>query len=415
MTLSIPNGENYNDSRNNFRADPNLVKELNEILSIENAAAVRIASRIDSTPIEALKEILKRHLDVTNIQKNRLQDIIRQFGGKPTDAKANLLSSFVSSSTSTTATTQSENNLPENLKIEDQRKSLKHSLPEDYEIVQLRQDFAINHYELMAYESLIESMQTMDIPYKQENVSLLEKSMREEELMVYWYKTHTPLILDNLWPKVIHTSMRRGQNYLLDHISTKIPIIIIYADLVGSTKMSMTLPIDNLVSIVRIFDYHISNVVDTLGGYVLKYAGDAVISFFPSRIDNQNKYLSSDTAVESGKLMINSIKEEVNSFMHKIYKYPELSVKIGIDAGENAIVQFGYDQRSPIDILGYGMNVASKIMSITGANKVSIGDNVYKSLDPNLQDEFHELTITDRWKYVNYGTDRPYKIYTLNT
>ncbi|MFI5405400.1 MAG: DUF892 family protein [Nitrososphaerales archaeon] len=411
----MPNSENYDDSRNNFRADLNLVKELNEILSIENAAAVRIASRIDNTPIEALKEILKRHLNVTNIQKIRLQDIIRQFGGKPTDAKADLLSSFVSSSSTTTGTTQSENNLPENSKIEEQSKILKQSLPEDYEIVQLRQDFVINHDELMAYESLIENMQVMDIPHKQENLSLLEKSMREEEFMVYWYKTHTPLILDNLWPKVIHTSMRRGQNYLLDHISTKIPIIIIYADLVGSTKMSMTLPIDNLVSIVRIFDYHISNIVDTIGGYVLKYAGDAVISFFPSRVDNQNRYLSSGTAVESGKLMINSIKEEVNSFMHKIYKYPELSVKIGIDAGENAIVQFGYDQRSPIDILGYGMNVASKIMSVTGANKVSIGENVYKSLDPSVQDEFHELTITDRWKYVNYGTDKPYKIYTLNT
>ena len=411
----MPNGENYDNSRNNFPADLNLVKELNEILSIENAAAVRIASRIDNTPIEALKEILKRHLDVTNIQKIRLQDIIRQFGGKPTDAKADLLASFATYSSTTTGPTQSENNLPENLKIKEQNKMLKHSLPEDYEIIQLRQDFAINHDELMAYESLIENMQVMDIPRKQENLSLLEKSMREEELMIYWYKTHTPLILDNLWPKVIHTSVRRGQNFLLDHISTKIPIIIIYADLVGSTKMSMTLPIDNLVSMVRIFDYHISNVVDTLGGYVLKYAGDAVISFFPSRVDDQNKYLSSDTAVESGKLMINSIQEEVNSFMHKIYKYPELSVKIGIDAGENAIVQFGYDQRSPIDILGYGMNVASKIMSITGANKVSIGENVYNSLDPNLQDEFHELTISNQWKYVNYGTDKPYKIYTLNT
>ncbi len=410
----MPRSENYNDSKNHVQSELDLVKELNEILSIENASAVRIASRIDSTPIEALKEILKRHLDVTNIQKIRLQDIIRQFGGKPTDAKADLLSSFVSSST-TTGATQSEINLQENLEKDEQNKILKRSIPEDYEIVLLRQDFAINHDELMAYESLIENMQMIDIPHIQECLSLLEKSMREEELMVYWYKTHTPLILDNLWPKVIHSSMRRGQNYLLNHISTKIPIIIIYADLVGSTKMSMTLPIDNLVSIVRIFDYHISNVVDTLGGYVLKYAGDAVISFFPSRIDNQNKYLSSDTAVESGKLMIDSIKEEVNSFMHKIYKYPELSVKIGIDAGENAIVQFGYDQRSPIDILGYGMNVASKIMSVTGANKVSIGENVYKSLDPNLQDEFHELTITDRWKYVNYGTDRPYKIYTLNT
>jgi adenylate cyclase len=101
--------------------------------------------------------------------------------------------------------------------------------------------------------------------------------------------------------------------------------------------------------------------------------------------------------------------------MHKIYNYPELYVKVGIDAGENAIVQFGYDQRSPIDILGYGMKVAPKIMSVTGANKVSIGENVYKSLDPTVQDEFHELTITDRWKYVNYGTDKPYKIYTLNT
>ena len=409
----MPNNENYEDSENNFRANLNLVKELNEILSIENAAAVRIASRIDNTPIQALKQILKRHLDVTNIQKIRLQDIIRQFGEKPTDAKADLLSSFVS--TTSTATTQSENNLPENLRIEEQNKILKHSLPEDYEIIQLRQDFAINHDELKAYESLIENMQMMDIPHKQESLSLLEKSMREEELMVYWYKTHTPLILDNLWPKVIHTSMRRGQNFLLNHISTKIPTIIIYADLVGSTKMSMTLPIDNLVSIVRIFDYHISNVVDTLGGYVLKYAGDAVISFFPSRVDNQNKYLASDTAVESGKLMINSIKEEVNSFMHKIYGYPELSVKIGIDAGENAIVQFGYERRSPIDILGYGMNIASKIMSTTSENKVSIGENVYKSLDPDVQDGFHELPISDdRWKYVNYGTDRPYKIYTLN-
>ena len=107
--------------------------------------------------------------------------------------------------------------------------------------------------------------------------------------------------------------------------------------------------------------------------------------------------------------------DEINSILHEIYQYPELFVKIGIDAGKNAIVQFGYEQQSPIDILGYSMNIASKIMSITGANKVSIGENVYKSLNPEVQDEFHELPISDdRWKYVNYGTNKPYKIYTLN-
>jgi len=60
------------------------------------------------------------------------------------------------------------------------------------------------------------------------------------------------------------------------------------------------------------------------------------------------------------------------------------------------------------------MNVASKIMSITDANKVSVGENVYNSLESSLQDEFHELTISNQWKYVNYGTNRPYKIYSMN-
>lgn len=93
----------------------------------------------------------------------------------------------------------------------------------------------------------------MNIPHQQENISLLEKSMKEVESMVYWHKIHTPLIIDNLWPKVIHTSIKRGQNYLLNHIGIKIPLVIIYADLVGSTKMSMTLPTDNLVSLNHSF------------------------------------------------------------------------------------------------------------------------------------------------------------------
>ena len=137
--------------------------------------------------------------------------------------------------------------------------------------------------------------------------------MQEEESMAYWYKIHTPLILDNLWPKIIHPSIRRGQKFLLNHVRSKIPLIIIYADLVGSTSMSMTLPVDNLVTIIRAFTHQISHVVDSYGGYVLKYVGDAVISFFPCHVNNNNngnKYLASDTSVECGKSMINVIKEE---------------------------------------------------------------------------------------------------------
>jgi adenylate cyclase len=46
---------------------------------------------------------------------------------------------------------------------------------------------------------------------------------------------------------------------LKNHINSKIPLVIMYVDLVGSTKRNMTLPVDNLVSIIRAFTYEMSS------------------------------------------------------------------------------------------------------------------------------------------------------------
>jgi adenylate cyclase len=384
-----------------------LVERLNEVLSIENASVDRITSRISRTPIQELNRRLKQHLEETYLQKSRLQRIITELGGKPTYAKADLsrlaqpATIIMKKRSIKTAESKKEDNVRDN------------SMPEEDELVRIKQDRIIEFNELEDYESLIHTMQTMDMPQQHEITLLLEQSVQEEESMAYWYKIHEPLVIDKLWPKMIHASIRNGQKLLLNHVSSKIPLIIIYADLVGSTTMSMTLSINKLVDVIRVFAHEISHVVDSYGGYVLKYAGDAVISFFPGRVNNEDKYLASDTSIECGKSMINVIRK-TNMIFNKKFGYPELFTKIGIDAGENAIVQYGYDQDSPIDILGYSMNIASKITSLTGANKISIGENVYKSLDPNTQSQFREMLLPDnRWKYINYGTDKPYKVYTL--
>jgi adenylate cyclase len=410
----MSHSKNYDNSKNDVqsKSKSDLVEDINEILSIENASIDRIISRIDQTSLQELNRRLKQHLEETYLQKSRLQRIIKELGGKPTNAKADLsrlappARIIMKKRSITTAESKKGDNVRDN------------SMPEEEEeLLRIKQDRTIEFSEVKGYESLIQMMRTMDMPRQHEITLLLEQSVKEEESMAYWYKIHEPLVIDKLWPKMIHASIRRGQKFLLNHVSSKIPLIIIYADLVGSTTMSMTLSIDKLVDIIRVFAHEISHVVDSYGGYVLKYAGDAVISFFPSRFNNKDKnnHLASDTSVECGKSMINVIKE-TNKTLNKKFGYPELFTKIGIDAGENAIVQYGYDQDSPIDILGYSMNIASKITSLTGANRISIGDNVYKSLDHKTQREFEELSMPDnRWKYINYGTDRPYKVYTLNT
>jgi class 3 adenylate cyclase/sporulation protein YlmC with PRC-barrel domain len=206
------------------------------------------------------------------------------------------------------------------------------------------------------------------------------------------------------------SSLKDSQGFLLNHVNSKIPLVIMYADLVGSTNMTMTLPVEKMVTIIRAFTYEMTCIVRSYGGYVLKYVGDAVIAFFPS---GYNKLLACDKAVQCAKSMITVIKNGINPILNK-YDYPELGVKIGIDEGENVIVQYGHDKSSLIDILGYSMSITAKITSLTNPNKITIGKDVYDILHPEIKSKFTEIKYNaGNWKYADRRTGRLYKLYTL--
>ena len=210
-----------------------------------------------------------------------------------------------------------------------------------------------------------------------------------------------------------NTSIKRGQDFLLNHVDSKLSIVVMYADLVGSTKMSMALPVERMAKIIKAFSHELSSVVESYDGFVLKYVGDAVIAFFPSGF---NKYLSCDTAFQCAKSMIDVIENGINPILEKDKdNYPKLAVKIGIDEGENLAIQYGYDKSAPIDLIGYPMNVAAKMTSLTGPNKITVGNNVYKLLHPTLQPEFQEMQMKEgtEWKYIDLETNLLYKVYTM--
>jgi ferritin-like metal-binding protein YciE len=193
----MSHSKNYDNNKNNVQSKSNLVEDLNEILSVENASIDRIISRIDQTSLQELNRRLKQHLEETYLQKSRLQRIITELGGKPTYAKADLSRStppatiIMKKRSIKTAESKKEDNVRDN------------SIPEEDELVRIKQDRIIEFDELEGYESLIKTMQTIDMPQQHEITLLLEQSMQEEESMAYWYKIHEPLVIDNLWPKMI--------------------------------------------------------------------------------------------------------------------------------------------------------------------------------------------------------------------
>ncbi|MDQ6724031.1 MAG: adenylate/guanylate cyclase domain-containing protein [Thermoproteota archaeon] len=204
------------------------------------------------------------------------------------------------------------------------------------------------------------------------------------------------------------SNLKPAQEFLLDHVNSKISLIIMYADLVGSTKMSMTLPIDKMVTIIRGFSYEMSNIVHSYEGYALKYVGDAVIAFFPSIY---NKSIICNRAVECAKSMITIIKKGISPILNQ-YDYPDLQVKIGLDEGESVIIQHGHDESFHIDILGFSMNKSAKITSLTSPNTITIGEDIYSDLNPQMKIEFKEVKFSiEHWKYLNKQTGQLYKLY----
>ncbi len=222
--------------------------------------------------------------------------------------------------------------------------------------------------------------------------------------------------------KRVWSSLKKGYEYLYsedesdqflrEHVSQRMHMIVMFVDLVGSTEMSLTLPAEKLGIIISSFSQEMRYVIKNYGGYVLKYVGDAVIGYF---VAEENPLVVSDNAVNCAKTMIDVIERGINPILSE-YDYPELRVKIGMDFGENAIVRYGSDKvRSHVDILGPAVSIAAKITALARPNQILIGEDVHEKLHPSLKDLFKKVEWHgNQWNYHDKETGKIYGVYALH-
>jgi len=200
-----------------------------------------------------------------------------------------------------------------------------------------------------------------------------------------------------------------SDSYLRARVFSRIDMIVMYVDIVGSTAMTLEMPVDKLAIIISSFAQELAYVVKQYGGFVLKFIGDAVLAYF---IAEKNALLASDNAVNCARSMITVIKRGINPILNQ-YDYPELMVKIGLDFGKNIVVRYGGDpQKSHVDLMGPAMNMASKIQSLAPPNHIMVGDDVYIRLHPSLQRRFTEVAKKNKaWRYKSRISGNLYKVY----
>ena len=196
--------------------------------------------------------------------------------------------------------------------------------------------------------------------------------------------------------------------FLRKHVGKKLGMVVMYADLVGSTNMSLSLPEEKVAMVISSFAQEMALAITKHSGFVLKFVGDAVIGYFMGT----SELLAADNAVNCAKSMIKILEKGIDPIL-KEYDYPELKAKIGLDYGANMIVRYGSDkEKSHVDILGPAMNMASKIQNMAKAQEIMIGEDVYSRLHPNLQVDFEKQVLTEsQWKYRYRESNKQYPIY----
>ena len=136
---------------------------------------------------------------------------------------------------------------------------------------------------------------------------------------------------------------------------------------------------------------------------------------------NDLSALQFSNGISCASTMIKVIKEGINPILNQ-YDYPELKVRVGIDYGDVAVVQYGIDiyefnnvtLKTPhLDLIGYTISVAVKMTSLAEPDRLVIGQKLYDCLNEDLKGSFKKLEpSTEIWSYSNDTNDGLYTIFT---
>jgi ferritin-like metal-binding protein YciE len=155
---------------NNVITDEKFVLELNSALAMENAGLERLQVRVQETSLPIVKQQLQHHLEETAEHQKRLEQLVIEMGGQPTQEKLVLP-------------------LPKFPK--DMLKKMNDTLtPEELELKKTEEDLIVENAELGCYHMLIQKAKLGDGKFRAAE-DVLSLNMQDEAKMSNWIWSNT--------------------------------------------------------------------------------------------------------------------------------------------------------------------------------------------------------------------------------
>jgi len=153
-------------------------------------------------------------------------------------------------------------------------------------------------------------------------------------------------------------------------------VIVLFADLVGSTTFSNQLDAEEMYSLLNRFFECVDSLVEKHGGRIDKHVGDSVMAIFGAPIAHGNE---AERAVRAAL----AIRDAMPALSLQI-KRPT-RVHIGVAGGQVVATSTGSSGHREYTITGDSVNLASRLSDAASAGEILISDRVRRTLQARVE------------------------------
>ena len=147
-------------------------------------------------------------------------------------------------------------------------------------------------------------------------------------------------------------------------------VSVLFCDLVGFTAASEHADPEDVRARLRPYHAQLQQVIESHGGTVEKFVGDAVMAVFGAPVAHED---DAERAVRAG-LRILEAMEELNRGDDKL----QLQVRVGINTGEAVVALGAHPERGEGFVTGDVVNTASRLQSIGPINGVAVSEPTFR-------------------------------------
>ncbi|MCG2776309.1 MAG: GAF domain-containing protein, partial [Desulfobacterales bacterium] len=194
--------------------------------------------------------------------------------------------------------------------------------------------------------------------------SALNERIREEERMRNrLQRFHSP--------QVIEMILKGGEETIDDIMESKELIAtILFADIVGFTRLSETMPPREINIILNRYFSRMTDIVFSHGGTLDKYIGDGLMAVFGAPMEKED---DAERAVRTAL----EIRRQLTAMMKTTSADRRFDIRVGLNTGRVVAGNIGSPKRMEYTVIGDPVNVASRLESIAKPNQIIIGEETF--------------------------------------